>query len=200
MTLSASKTYEHLPQTAPNPAGFCVSYSPNKSAVFARSSRWIMITDTSAKIVNLRLAGVANSPASPLVGVSGDVSMAANGVLSSTTSSKFSTLNAGDPVTISGFTNMQNNGLFVVGPSPTGTSLTLMVPGTMKITGSTLSGGTPADTVAETPAGAAASIQGPPISAQDTISFTALAGVMYPICADMLLATTTTAAGVLAFY
>jgi hypothetical protein len=189
MTIASSKTYENSVNTAPHPAGYCVSYTPSASAVFDRPSRWLMITDTTAKIVNLRLGGVKVTKPAAIAGIAGDISMATGGVLNSTLGTKFNSIVVNDTVVVSGFSNPTNNGTFQV-TVQSGTSLTLRVPGSVLAP----------NTVVETPSGTAANVQGPNVGSQHTISFTALAGVMYPICADQLLAATTTAAGVLAFY
>lgn len=190
MTIQADKTYAGVNNTSPHPAGYCVSYAPSDSAVFNRPSRWLMITDAAAKIINVRLAGIVVSTPAAIVGVSGDISMAANGVITSTTGGKFTSLLASDVVVLSGFTNPENNGTFKILTKTSATSLILAT-----------SGATVASyTIAETPTGANAKVQGPPTGVQHVVSFTANPGVMYPICADQLKAATTTAAGVLAFY
>lgn len=196
---AASKDYRHLPNVAPFPAAFCQTATPSGADVpVSPPSRWIMITDTSAKVVEATLAGRHIEP-NTIVGVSGDLTMAALGVLTSTTAGKFASLGLGQRVATAGFTNQQNNGLFVVGPGSTTTQLNLVAPGTTSVSGSTVTGGTPADTAAETPSGAAASVTGPSVSTQDTVQFTAQPGVMYPISVDAILHTNTTATSVLCF-
>lgn len=189
MNLAVSKTYENIVSTAPHPAGFGPTLTPSDSVVFAKPTRWVMITDITAKAITLRLAGARISTPAALVGVAGDISAAAGGVYNSTTGGKFSSLKVNDVVVVKGFANAANNGTWKVTVA-TGTSITVVAPG------STLA----PNTVAETPAGAAVAIQGPQLAAQDTVVFTALPGVMYPICADKLLATGTAAASIIGFY
>lgn len=193
--VAVSKTYEHLPSTSPHPAGFGPTVTPSDTVVFKRATRWVMITDLSAKAVSLRLAGVYRT-ITPIVGSSGDMAMGTGGVLVSTTASKFASLTAGDAVQLSGF--QSNNGLYVVGSvTNSNKTLNLKVPGTLN---PDFSGGTAANTTVETPTGSNAVVTGPPIPTQDTITFTALPGVMYPICADMLFATATAATSIIAFH
>lgn len=189
MTLAASKTYENAVNTAPHPAGFGPTLVPSDSVAFAKPTRWVMITDITAKAVTLRLAGARISTPAALVGAAGDISAAAGGVFTSTTGGKFSSIKVNDTVVTKGFANAANNGTWQVTVA-TGTSLTVVAPG------STLA----PNTVAETPAGTAASIQGPQTAAQDSVTFTANPGVMYPICADKLMATGTAAASIIGFY
>lgn len=188
MTLVSDKTYKSDNNVAPHPAGFAEVYTPSDATVFTKPSRWLMITDITAKLVSLRLGGV-NKSFTPISGAAGDISAAAGGVYTSPTASKFSSLQVNDAVTISGFANANNNGTFKV-MANTGTQLTVKAPGSILAP----------NTVAETPAGTAVKIQGPPVTTQQTVVFTANPGVMYPICADQLLVTGgTTAASVICF-
>jgi hypothetical protein len=188
MTLIADKTYREIDNTAPHPAGFGPTLTPSDATVVV-PTRWVMITDLVAKAISLRLAGARYPTPAAIVGVAGDISAAAGGVYNSSTGGKFSSLKVNDTVVIKGFANANNNGTFQVTVA-TGTSITVVAPG------STLAPGT----IAETPAGTAATIQGPKLATQDTVTFTALPGVMYPICADKVLATGTAATSVIGFY
>jgi hypothetical protein len=197
---AADKSYRQMPNVAPYPAAFCqVANASSADAPVSPPSRWIMISDTAAKVVEATLAGRHIEP-NVITETLADLTMAADGVLTSTTSGKFASLGLGQPVQLKGFTNQQNNGLFIVGPGSTTTQLNLMAPGTTVVDGSSVTGGTPAYTVAENPTGGAASITGPDVSTQDTITFTALPGVMYPISVDAILHSATTAATVLCFW
>lgn len=188
-TIASSKSYENAVNTAPYPAPYAQTATPSDTVPLTKASRWIMITDLAAKAVKLRLGGVHVAAPAAIVGVSGDITMAANGALTSGTGGKFSSIKVNDIVKVSGFTNAVNNGTFKV-TAATGTALTLVFPGSSL----------PLYTVAETPTGALATVQGPNVGTQDTVTFTALPGVMYPICADLVFATGTAATSVIAFY
>lgn len=189
MTVTADKSWRGVNGTSPYPADHCLTVTPNDGTVI-KPSRWLMISDTTAKAVAIRLAGGHLALPSPIVGVSGDMAMAASGVLTSTTAGKFTSLNANDVVILSGFTNPENNGTFKILTKTSATSITLAT------VGATVA----SYTVAETPTGANASLQGPQVNTQDTMTFTAQPGVMYPIAADIIKATGTAAATVFALY
>jgi hypothetical protein len=171
MVTKASRDYSHKPHTHPAAFGLNVTPSTLGATLFQPASRGIIFDQSGT--VELVLAGYQDELMAPIVGVSGDISMAAGGVITSTTSGKFSALAINNPVTIKGFTNSQNNGLFTVSAA-SGTSITIVAPGSTK----TLY------TIAETPSGAAVSIQGPYVGTQDTVTITVIGGVLYPISVE----------------
>lgn len=190
-TVATDKSYANAVNAAPHPAAYCQTITPSGSTVFTlrRPSRWLMISDATAKAVSLVLAGTVRATPAAIVGVSGDISAAAGGVFTSTTGGKFSTVKVNDQIVIKGFVNATNNGQFKV-LLASGTSLTV-----------TTSGGSLApDTVAETPAAAAVTIQAPDTQTPDSVVMTLNPGVMYPICAAQVNSTGTTAASVFALY
>lgn len=190
-TFATDKTYGNLSNTAPTPAGYCQTVTPSGSTVIPlrRPSRWLMISDATAKAVSVVLAGVVRATPAAVVGVSGDISAAVGGVYTSTTGGKFSTIHVNDIIVVKGFTNASNNGTWKV-TAATGTSLTVVADGSVLVP----------NTVAETPAAAAVSIQAPDTETPDTVVLTLNPGVMYPICAAALNSTGTTAASVFNFY
>ena len=196
---AADKSYKDFHNVAPFPAAFCQTATLAGADIpVLPISRWITISDATAKVIEATLAGRHIEP-NVIVGVAADIAMATSGQLTSTTSGKFTSLGLGQLVKVSGFSNRQNNGLFVVGPGSTDELLNLVVPGTTVVNGSTVTGGTNPTTVAETPLLALATITGPSLSTQDTITFTAQPGVMYPISIDAVLHASTTATKVLCF-
>lgn len=172
MTLTVDKDYKTQPNT--HPPAFAQSVTPQTAGavVYAPSTRGLIFDQSGT--VSLRMAGVKNAVPAAIVGVSADISMAANGVLTSTTGGKFNSLLVNDVVVVSGFANPNNNGTFRIAVKTSGTSLTLKFPGDAN----TLA------TVAETPAGATATVQGPRTSVQTTVTVTVLAGAFYPLCVD----------------
>jgi hypothetical protein len=188
-TFATDKSYANTVNSAPHPAAYCQTVVPSGTITLRRPSRWLMISDLTAKAVQLVLAGAVRATPAALVAVAGDISAAVGGVYNSTTGGKFSTLNVNDTVVIKGFANANNNGQFQV-KAATGTSITVTA------FGSTLAPGT----IAETPAGTAVTIQGPDTQTPDGVTLTLNPGVMYPICAAQIIAAGTTAASVLAFY
>lgn len=188
-TFPTDESYANIVNAAPHPAAYCQTVAGSADATFRRPSRWLMISDLAAKAVQLVLAGKVRATPVAIVGVSGDISAAAGGVFTSTTGGKFSTVKVNDQIVIKGFANATNNGQFKVTVA-TGTSLTVVTSG----------GSLAPDTVAETPAAAAVTIQAPDTFTPDGVTLTLNPGVMYPICATKLVAAGTTAGNLLVFY
>lgn len=191
-TFTTDKTYGNVANTGPHPAGYCQTITPAGATVFPlrRPSRWLMISDATAKAVSMVLAGAVRATPAAIVGLAGDISAAAGGVFTSTTAGKFSSLNVNDIIVVKGFANAANNGTWKVTVSVTGTSITVVADGSTLVP----------NTVAETPALAAVTLQAPDTYTPDSVVMTLNPGVMYPICAAKINSTGTTAASVFALY